>query len=78
MSASTPTRRRAPQARETADVQRYLRALFDRERPGALIELRSRYEHAHLQVNPGDQTGRTGPLQALATPHPPETYFCRK
>jgi hypothetical protein len=41
---STPARRGAPpQARETSDVQRYLRALFDREGAGALIELRSRY-----------------------------------
>ena len=41
---STPPRRaRRPQARETADVQRYLHALFDREGAGALIELRSRH-----------------------------------
>jgi len=33
----------APQARETADVQRYLRALFGGYEPGALIEVRSRY-----------------------------------
>ena len=38
------TRRNRPaQARETADAERYLRALFEHERPGALIELRSRY-----------------------------------
>ena len=41
---SSPARRtRPPQARETADVQDYLRALFGRERAGALIELRSRH-----------------------------------
>jgi hypothetical protein len=41
---TTSTRRiMAPQARETADVQRYLRALFDGYQPGALIEVRSRY-----------------------------------
>jgi CHC2 zinc finger len=41
---TTSTRRTmAPQARETADVQRYLRALFDGYQPGALIEVRSRY-----------------------------------
>jgi hypothetical protein len=43
-TTSTPARRTTPpQARETHDVQRYLHALFDREEPGALIELRSRY-----------------------------------
>jgi CHC2 zinc finger len=31
------------QARETRDVQRYLRALFERQQSGALIELRYRY-----------------------------------
>jgi hypothetical protein len=41
---ATPTRRTAaPQARETEDVQRYLHALFDRERLRALIEVRRRY-----------------------------------
>jgi CHC2 zinc finger len=41
---TTPTRHTAaPQARETADVQRYLRALFDRHERGALIDIRSRY-----------------------------------
>lgn len=41
----TTSRRRSapPQARETADVQAYLGALFDRYQPGALIEVRSRY-----------------------------------
>jgi hypothetical protein len=43
-TTSTPARRaRAPQERETTDVQRYLHALFHREGAGALIELRSRY-----------------------------------
>jgi len=41
--AHTTHRPRARQARETRDVQRYLRALFEREQPGALIELRDRY-----------------------------------
>jgi hypothetical protein len=41
--AEAPRRTVAPQARETADVQRYLRALFDGYEPGALIEVRSRY-----------------------------------
>jgi hypothetical protein len=41
---TTPRRRSPPpQARETAEVQRYLRALFDGYEPGALIEVRSRY-----------------------------------
>ena len=35
--------RRAPQARETRDVQRYLHALFHRESPGAHIEVRYRH-----------------------------------
>jgi hypothetical protein len=35
--------RRAPQARETRDVQRYLHALFHRESPGAYIEVRYRH-----------------------------------
>jgi hypothetical protein len=35
--------RRAPQARETRDVQRYLHALFHRESPGACIEVRYRH-----------------------------------
>ena len=33
----------APQAQETRDVQRYLTALFGRETPGALIDVRWRY-----------------------------------
>jgi hypothetical protein len=33
----------APQAQETRDVQRYLGALFGRESPGALIDVRWRY-----------------------------------
>jgi hypothetical protein len=37
------TRPRARQARETRDAQRYLQALFEREQPGALIEVRYRY-----------------------------------
>jgi hypothetical protein len=41
--AHTTHRPRARQARETRDVQRYLRALFEREQPDALIELRYRY-----------------------------------
>ncbi|MCA1679696.1 MAG: RepB family DNA primase [Actinobacteria bacterium] len=41
--AHTTHRPGARQARETRDVQRYLRALFEREQPGALIELRYRY-----------------------------------
>jgi hypothetical protein len=41
--AHTTHRPRARQARETRDVQRYLQALFEREQPGALIELRYRY-----------------------------------
>jgi hypothetical protein len=36
------------QARETRDVQRYLRALFEREHAGALIELRYRH-HAGMR-----------------------------
>ena len=35
--------RSAPQAQETRDVQRYLTALFGRETPGALIDVRWRY-----------------------------------
>ena len=35
--------RRAPQARETRDIQRYLHALFHRESPGAFIEVRYRH-----------------------------------
>jgi hypothetical protein len=39
--STTPTRAaRAPQARATADIQRYLRALFHRESPGAFLEVR--------------------------------------
>ncbi|MCA1681168.1 MAG: hypothetical protein LC777_20615 [Actinobacteria bacterium] len=41
--AHSTHRPRARQARETRDVQRYLRALFEREHAGALIELRYRY-----------------------------------
>jgi CHC2 zinc finger/RepB DNA-primase from phage plasmid len=46
MSTTKPahtTRPRARQARETRDAQRYLRALFARAQPGALIDVRYRY-----------------------------------
>ena len=47
---TTPTRRTAmPQARETEDVQRYLRALFDRHERGALIEIRSRHPRGGMR-----------------------------
>ena len=49
-TTSRPARTaRPPQARETADVQRYLRALFDRESAGALIELRSRHSRGGMR-----------------------------
>jgi len=39
-----PQRRKATQqARDTDDIQRYLRALFERDEPGALIEVRHRH-----------------------------------
>jgi hypothetical protein len=40
--AESPRRTVAPQARETADVQRCLRALFGGHERGTLIEVRSR------------------------------------
>lgn len=47
MPTSTPAHNPRPprgrQARETRDAQRYLQALFEREQPDALIELRYRY-----------------------------------
>jgi hypothetical protein len=44
MSTSPATgRARAPQARATSDVARYLRALFHRDSPGAFIEVRYRH-----------------------------------
>jgi hypothetical protein len=43
--STSPTRpARAPQARATGDIQRYLRALFQRESPGAYIEVRYRHQ----------------------------------
>lgn len=36
-------RHATPKARDTNDVERYLRALFERDQPGALIEVRYRY-----------------------------------
>ena len=39
-----PQRRHATQqTRDTNDIQRYLRALFERDEPGALIKVRHRY-----------------------------------
>ena len=58
----------APQAQETRDVQRYLSALFGRETPGALIDVRWRYRGGmsqrflpaprHLRGRPGDPAPR--------------------
>ena len=44
--STSPTRPRAPQARATDDIERYLRALFARESPGAFIEVRYRHRDA--------------------------------
>jgi hypothetical protein len=43
MSTSPTRAARAPQARATGDVERYLRALFQRESAGAFIEVRYRH-----------------------------------
>ena len=71
-TTSRPARTaRPPQARETADVQRYLRALFDRESAGALIELRSRYRggmrSAFLPATDTFTAARTIVREALRT-----------